>query len=140
MLALRVHASADIAARCRGSPALASGSSSSPTAAETLELPQSVVPALARDGIAVWVDGNFGAAHNKVMVIDADGPHATTITGSYNFTLAAQKRNAENVVMFRDNPEVARAYRAYFRRLQVEGAALDRAMACPATTKPRVAR
>ncbi len=85
---------------------------------QTLELPQSVVPALARDGIPVWLDGNFAAAHNKVVVIDADGAHAATITGSYNFTIAAQKRNAENIVVFRDNPDVARAYRAYFRRLQ----------------------
>ncbi len=103
---------------------------------QTLELPQSVVPALAREGIAVWVDGNFGAAHNKVMIIDADGPHATTITGSYNFTLAAQKRNAENIVMFRDNPEVARAYRAYFRRLQVKAQRWT-GDGVPVTTKPR---
>lgn len=85
---------------------------------QTLELPQSAVPALARDGVPVWLDGNFGAAHNKVVIIDADAPHAITITGSYNFTLAAQRKNAENVVMLQDNPEVARAFRAYFTRLQ----------------------
>jgi len=87
---------------------------------QTLELPQSAVPALARDGVPVWLDGRFGAAHNKVLIVDADGPHPTTITGSYNFTLAAQRKNAENVVVFRDNPDVARAYRAYFRRLQAK--------------------
>ena len=87
---------------------------------QTLELPQSAVPALARDGIPVWLDGNFGAAHNKVVVVDADGAHPTTITGSYNFTLAAQRKNAENIVVLRDNPDVARAYRAYFRRLQAK--------------------
>lgn len=85
---------------------------------QTLEQPQSAVPALARDGVAVWLDGNFAAAHNKVVVIDADGPRATTVTGSFNFTLAAQKRNAENLLLLRDNPDVARAYRANFRRLQ----------------------
>jgi phosphatidylserine/phosphatidylglycerophosphate/cardiolipin synthase-like enzyme len=85
---------------------------------QVLELPQSAVPMLAREGIAVWLDGNFAAAHNKVVVVDADGAHATTITGSYNFTLAAQRRNAENIAILRDNPDVARAYRAYFRRLQ----------------------
>ncbi len=106
---------------------------------QTLELPQSVVPALAREGVAVWVDGNFGAAHNKVVIVDADGPHATTITGSYNFTLAAQKRNAENVVMFRDNPEVARAYRDYFKRLQAK-AQRWAGDGVPATTRPRAAR
>jgi phosphatidylserine/phosphatidylglycerophosphate/cardiolipin synthase-like enzyme len=88
--------------------------------AQTLELPQSAVPALAREGVPVWLDGNFGAAHNKVLIIDADGAHPTTITGSFNFTLAAQKRNAENVALLRDNPDVARAFRAYFRRLQTK--------------------
>ena len=85
---------------------------------QTFELPQSAVPALARDGVPVWLDGRFGAAHNKVLIVDADGPHPTTITGSYNFTLAAQKRNAENIAILRDNPEAAAAYRAYFRRRQ----------------------
>ena len=85
---------------------------------QTLELPASAVPALARAGTPVWLDGNFAAAHNKVVVIDADGPHATTITGSFNFTLAAQHRNAENIVIVRDSAEIARAYRTYFRSLQ----------------------
>jgi phosphatidylserine/phosphatidylglycerophosphate/cardiolipin synthase-like enzyme len=89
---------------------------------QTLELPQSAVPALARDGVAVWLDGNFGNAHNKVLVVDAMLPRATTVTGSYNFTVAAQARNAENVAIFRDNPDVARAYRAYFKRLQAKAA------------------
>lgn len=106
---------------------------------QTLELPHSAVPALARDGIAVWVDGNFGAAHNKVVIIDADGPRATTITGSYNFTLAAQKKNAENVVLFRDNPEIAGAYRAYFRRLQAKAQRWS-GDGVPAAAKPRSAR
>ena len=85
---------------------------------QTLELPQSAVPPLAREGVPVWLDGNFGNAHNKVVVIDAGLPRATTITGSYNFTVAAQRKNAENVAIFRDNPDVANAYRTYFRRLQ----------------------
>ena len=86
--------------------------------AQALDVAQSAVPALARDGVAVWLDGNFTNAHNKVLVIDADLPRATTITGSYNFTIAAQTRNAENMVIFRGNPDIANAYRRYFRRLQ----------------------
>ena len=85
---------------------------------QALEVAQSAVPGLARAGVAVWLDPNFANAHNKVMVIDAGLPRATTITGSYNFTIAAQTRNAENVVIFRANPEVAQAYDRYFRRLQ----------------------
>jgi phosphatidylserine/phosphatidylglycerophosphate/cardiolipin synthase-like enzyme len=56
------------------------------------------LPDLVAGGVAVWLDGNFKNAHNQVIVIDADDRHPTTITGSYNFTLAAQRQNAENVV------------------------------------------
>jgi phosphatidylserine/phosphatidylglycerophosphate/cardiolipin synthase-like enzyme len=89
--------------------------------AQARDVAQSAVPALAREGVAVWLDGNFANAHNKVLVIDADLPRATTITGSYNFTIAAQARNAENIVIFRGNPDIAHAYRRYFRRLQARG-------------------
>jgi phosphatidylserine/phosphatidylglycerophosphate/cardiolipin synthase-like enzyme len=88
--------------------------------AETLQATQSALPTLAKDGVPVWLDANFGAAHNKVMIIDADGSHPTTITGSYNYTLAAQRKNAENVIILRDNAGVAQAYRAYFKRLQTK--------------------
>ena len=98
---------------------------------QTLELPGSAVPALARAGIPVWLDGNFANAHNKMIVIDAALSRATTITGSYNFTVAAQKSNAENVAIFRDNPDVARSYRAYFKRLQANAVRWDGRAAPP---------
>jgi phosphatidylserine/phosphatidylglycerophosphate/cardiolipin synthase-like enzyme len=81
-------------------------------------LPQNVLADLVAGGVEVWLDGNFQAAHNKVIVIDADAPRATTITGSYNFTIAAQRSNAENVIVLRDNPAVARAYRDNWSRLK----------------------
>jgi phosphatidylserine/phosphatidylglycerophosphate/cardiolipin synthase-like enzyme len=81
-------------------------------------LPQNVLPQLASGGVEVWLDGNFVAAHNKVIVIDAGSPRATTITGSYNFTLAAQRSNAENIIVLRDNELVADAYRNNWRRLR----------------------
>jgi phosphatidylserine/phosphatidylglycerophosphate/cardiolipin synthase-like enzyme len=81
-------------------------------------VPQNVLPQLVAGGVEVWLDGNFQAAHNKVIIIDADLPHATTITGSYNYTLAAQRSNAENVVVLRDNAAIARAYRDNWRRLK----------------------
>jgi len=106
---------------------------------QTLELPQSAVPALARQGIPVWLDGNFGNAHNKVVVIDAALPRATTITGSYNFTVAAQKANAENIAIFRGNAEVARAYRSYFKRLQANAVRWDGNGTPPARAPRRAA-
>jgi phosphatidylserine/phosphatidylglycerophosphate/cardiolipin synthase-like enzyme len=53
---------------------------------------------LTNASIPVWVDTKVAIAHNKVMVIDA----ATVITGSFNFTVAAQKRNAENLLVIQD--------------------------------------
>ena len=48
-------------------------------------------------GIQVWIDAEHAVSHNKVMVID----ESTVITGSFNFTLAAE-RNAENMLVIRD--------------------------------------
>ncbi len=81
-------------------------------------LPQNVLADLAAGGVEVWLNGRFQAAHNKVIVIDAEAPRATTITGSYNFTIAAQRSNAENVIVLRDNPAVAQAYRDNWSRLK----------------------
>jgi phosphatidylserine/phosphatidylglycerophosphate/cardiolipin synthase-like enzyme len=81
-------------------------------------VPQNVLPELVAGGVPVWLDGNFQNAHNKVIVIDADEPHPVTITGSYNFTIAAQRHNAENVVLLRDHAAVAKAYRDNWRRLK----------------------
>jgi len=60
----------------------------------------------------VWLDGNFISAHNKVIVVDAESPGATVVTGSYNYTSAAQYRNAENVLIVRNDPPLAAQYRA----------------------------
>jgi len=81
-------------------------------------LPQNVLAELAKGGVAVWLDSNYQAAHNKVVIVDADTATATTITGSYNFTVAAQWHNAENVLILRDNRDVARAYRDNWLRLK----------------------
>ena len=85
---------------------------------EARSLPQNVLPQMVTGGVDVWLDGNYQAAHNKIIVIDADSPKATTITGSYNFTVAAQFHNAENVVILRNNREVAAAYRDNWERLK----------------------
>ena len=54
---------------------------------------------LAKLGIEVVIDRISGIAHNKVMIID----NQTVITGSFNFTKAADTRNAENVVFICNN-------------------------------------
>jgi phosphatidylserine/phosphatidylglycerophosphate/cardiolipin synthase-like enzyme len=75
-----------------------------------------LVGALADQGVPVYLDAQHAAAHDKVMVIDAGTPDATVITGSFNFTHAAQYRNAENLLILRGNPLLAEAYAANWRR------------------------
>jgi phosphatidylserine/phosphatidylglycerophosphate/cardiolipin synthase-like enzyme len=90
-------------------------------------LPHNVLAQLAHGGVDVWMDAKFQAAHNKVIVIDADSAHATTITGSYNYTFAAQRGNAENILVLRDNPPIAQAYRANWQRLKRGATAWEKA-------------
>jgi phosphatidylserine/phosphatidylglycerophosphate/cardiolipin synthase-like enzyme len=53
---------------------------------------------LLKKGIPVWVDMIQGIAHNKVMILDED----YVLTGSFNWTDAAQQQNAENLILIRD--------------------------------------
>jgi phosphatidylserine/phosphatidylglycerophosphate/cardiolipin synthase-like enzyme len=55
-------------------------------------------------GIPTWIDARHAIAHNKVMVIDG----ATVITGSFNFTKAAEEHNAENMLVIRDEALAAK--------------------------------
>lgn len=48
--------------------------------------------------VPIWFDYKVAIAHNKVIIID----DKTVITGSFNFTNAAQKRNAENLLVIHD--------------------------------------
>lgn len=50
------------------------------------------------EGIPTRIDAVHAIAHNKVMVIDG----ATVITGSFNFTKAAEEHNAENLLVIQD--------------------------------------
>ena len=77
---------------------------------------RSVVRQLAAAGLAVFVDDEHLAAHNKVILVDADDSAPTVITGSFNFTFAAQYRNAENLLILRGNPALANAYRENWNR------------------------
>ena len=51
-----------------------------------------------KQGISVAVDKVPGIAHNKVMIID----DAYVLTGSFNWTKAAEKQNAENLLLIKD--------------------------------------
>jgi phosphatidylserine/phosphatidylglycerophosphate/cardiolipin synthase-like enzyme len=60
---------------------------------------------LANQGVPTMIDANHAIAHNKVIVIDGE----VVITGSFNFTKAAQEKNAENLLIIRD-PALAAQY------------------------------
>jgi len=67
---------------------------------------------LKNHGIEPLIDDKVAIAHNKVMVLD----RRNVITGSFNFTKAAQQRNAENVLFVLDAPETAEAYARNWQR------------------------
>ena len=66
-------------------------------------------PAIAADGISVWVDHIPHIAHNKVVIIDG----STVIGGSFNLTSNADHWNSENLTVIRD-PQWAAAYEQNF--------------------------
>ena len=59
---------------------------------------------LIQAGIPTRIDTAHAIAHNKVMVIDGE----TVITGSFNFTKAAEEHNAENLLVIHDTKLAAR--------------------------------
>ena len=56
-------------------------------------------------GIPSYIDSKHAIAHNKIMIIDKE----TVITGSFNFTKAAEEKNAENLLIIK-NKELAGIY------------------------------
>jgi len=63
-------------------------------------------------GIDVRLDGEEGNMHNKVLIIDGE----IVVTGSYNFSANAEKRNDENLLVIH-SPEVASMYMEEFQRI-----------------------
>ena len=53
---------------------------------------------VAHEGVPVQIDEKHAIAHNKIMIIDGQ----TVITGSFNFTKAAEEHNAENLLVIHD--------------------------------------
>jgi phosphatidylserine/phosphatidylglycerophosphate/cardiolipin synthase-like enzyme len=66
---------------------------------------------LAQANIPVFIDKPPGIAHNKVMIID----NFIVLTGSFNFTKAAQIRNVENSICIRNN-NIAKQYKTQWEK------------------------
>lgn len=56
-------------------------------------------------GVGTLIDNKHKIAHNKVMIIDQE----IVITGSFNFSKAAEEDNAENLLVLR-SPQLADVY------------------------------
>lgn len=69
------------------------------------------IPKLTAAGIFVAVDKVYGIAHSKVMLID----QLYVLTGSFNWTDAAEHRNVENLVIVED-PKLHRVYEKEWQR------------------------
>lgn len=65
----------------------------------------------AAPGIKSYIDAKHAIAHNKIIVIDGK----TLITGSFNFTASAQLRNAENLLIIKNNPALIEKYLENFK-------------------------
>ena len=75
---------------------------------------------LVAGGVPVWMETKYQNAHNKVMVIDAATAAPVLVTGSFNFTWTAQHKNAENVLVLRNNPSLTARYAANWQRHRLD--------------------
>jgi phosphatidylserine/phosphatidylglycerophosphate/cardiolipin synthase-like enzyme len=66
---------------------------------------------LNNSGILTYIDAKHAIAHNNIMIIDG----ATIITGSFNFTTAAEEKNAENLLVIMGEPTLVKKYLANFQ-------------------------
>ena len=84
-----------------------------------------VLKGLDRAGVRIWLHGEYAAFHNKVVLVDAGTPSPVVVTGSYNFTQAAQDRNAENIVVISGNPGIAARFASDFERHRARASRLQ---------------
>lgn len=87
---------------------------------QTARNPRNLLHTLHDSGVPIWFEVRYASAHNKIILVDAEGNEPVVITGSYNFTFSAQARNAENLLILRGNVPLARAYLDNWRRHRAE--------------------
>lgn len=62
-------------------------------------------------------NSSYSIMHSKYLILGN-----TIITGSYNFTRSAEVRNAENIIIIKNCPEVVKAYKENWKKLWDEAA------------------
>jgi phosphatidylserine/phosphatidylglycerophosphate/cardiolipin synthase-like enzyme len=70
---------------------------------------------LIKNDISVWNDDQPNIAHNKVMIID----RSIVETGSFNYTVSAQRYNTENMLIIHNAPLAERYIANWNRRMQL---------------------
>ena len=73
---------------------------------------------LANSEVPLRIDHRYSIMHDKYIAVDG----VSLETGSFNFTKAAENNNAENVIVIKNNPDVAQAYTANWQSLWDESA------------------
>jgi phosphatidylserine/phosphatidylglycerophosphate/cardiolipin synthase-like enzyme len=61
---------------------------------------------VANSGIPTFIDDRHAIAHNKIIIVDRN----VLIAGSFNFTKAAEEKNAENLLIMKGNKQLVNAY------------------------------
>ena len=77
---------------------------------------------LANQGLNVRLNGNYAIMHNKFIVVD----NQTVETGSFNYSAGAVDKNAENVLVMWNYPDVASRYANECNRLYNEATPLTK--------------
>lgn len=75
---------------------------------------------ISKKGIPVRLISKYKSMHNKFLIID----NQSIQTGSYNYSTAANKSNAENVIYIKNDENIASKYTIEFNRLWNESAQL----------------
>jgi phosphatidylserine/phosphatidylglycerophosphate/cardiolipin synthase-like enzyme len=86
-------------------------------------------------GAKTLVDPNHAIAHNKIILVDGQ----VVITGSFNFTNAAEQSNAENLLVLKGKADLYAAYESNFQThaahsVPYKGPAEAKAATTPQTT------
>ncbi|BAC24486.1 Wg002 [Wigglesworthia glossinidia endosymbiont of Glossina brevipalpis] len=68
---------------------------------------------LSNHKIPIRLNDKYSIMHNKFMIIDKNSIQ----TGSFNYTQSADNRNAENVILIKNIPEISEKYELEFNRL-----------------------
>jgi phosphatidylserine/phosphatidylglycerophosphate/cardiolipin synthase-like enzyme len=71
----------------------------------------SAADTLANGGVKTFIDHEHETQHSKVMLIDGQ----VIITGSFNFTAAADTSNVENLLIINNKPKLYAAYEKNFQ-------------------------